>query len=809
MKSRLRQFLYGSRFKWAWIVIIIMATIAVFLPNIIGGRTFIGRDMALLGIPVTDYVHQMGRAGKLFLWNPYSNSGLPTVATSMGTMFYPLNIFFVLFNPVDYTFYYFMLHQVIAGLCAFFYLRNQKFSPLTSAVVSLLFAFSATRIYMSIYIEYYAILTFSPLVLMCIDRMVEKFSVKSVLHLSLSLALVVLAGGIHLLLIYMVVFIFYGVFRAFVAGKLFVGRTVIAVLSVVIITVCLTSILLLPLAIEFNQREPTRGISFNYGQSTINSVSLYSLAKIPFANLYGDCRSSDRYGNVPWEHAYIPGSFGLLLVIFAFSFPQKKRRPLLHFFLGMILAGLFLGLGKYNPLHRFLFNYISFLRFFRVPPRFLAPFPLFVLYVSAVGMDNLKVFAFKFSLCSENLKKRFTTILKSFTVFCIAYYILFLIIGIRGSAFIHILLILALVLPLILLFTINPGKLKRKAPPRFVLMILAICVILAMAEPVIFVNRHFYTDGKYFKKELQFLRDLKTRLPSPHSKIFYAVNPGSPQIMGISNIAGTAPLNLKSYNEYIYATFFRSRLDKEIFQNLLYNNFHPRYILLYDPGLKMKSFNKESLSSADWGGIYEQRLKNRPMYRMLCPTYTILPAEYYPEKDAYPRFWFSAGYRTIPDRQKLLDIIMAGGFDPNDTVMLDMEPANEYRRLKLKENPSAITRAKTTHFVPDEIHINLNGQSGWLTLSDIYYPGWTAVVDGKPRPIYRGNYIFRTIPIMPGDRVLELRYESPYFKKGLWLSMATLIFVVSILVWIAIIEKRNRRDNMTSKDVTQSKHAHV
>src|SRR4030043_83888 len=41
-------------------------------------------------------------------------------------------------------------------------------------------------------------------------------------------------------------------------------------------------------------------------------------------------------------------------------------------------------------------------------------------------------------------------------------------------------------------------------------------------------------------------------------------------------------------------------------------------------------------------------------------------------------------------------------------------------------------------------------ENSLLVLSDTYYPGWEAFVDGKKTKIYRADYTFRAIPLDAG-----------------------------------------------------------
>ena len=49
-------------------------------------------------------------------------------------------------------------------------------------------------------------------------------------------------------------------------------------------------------------------------------------------------------------------------------------------------------------------------------------------------------------------------------------------------------------------------------------------------------------------------------------------------------------------------------------------------------------------------------------------------------------------------------------------------------------------------------------KEGILVLTDTYYPGWEALVDGKETKIYRANYNFRAIIIPKGEHQIVFKY---------------------------------------------------
>jgi hypothetical protein len=57
-------------------------------------------------------------------------------------------------------------------------------------------------------------------------------------------------------------------------------------------------------------------------------------------------------------------------------------------------------------------------------------------------------------------------------------------------------------------------------------------------------------------------------------------------------------------------------------------------------------------------------------------------------------------------------------------------------------------------------------ENSLLVLSDTYYPGWKAFVDGKETKIYRADYAFRALPLNTGTQRVEFVYDPTSFKLG-------------------------------------------
>jgi hypothetical protein len=114
--------------------------------------------------------------------------------------------------------------------------------------------------------------------------------------------------------------------------------------------------------------------------------------------------------------------------------------------------------------------------------------------------------------------------------------------------------------------------------------------------------------------------------------------------------------------------------------------------------------------------------------------------------------------------------LCASGFDPARTVLLDaadlLSPAgaiegfsSNVEDIELKGGRfSARTRSN---------------RPGWLVVSAVWYPGWSARVDQQPTPLVRANGFMRAIQIPAGDHSVTMEYETPGLRAGAWTALLT------------------------------------
>jgi hypothetical protein len=79
---------------------------------------------------------------------------------------------------------------------------------------------------------------------------------------------------------------------------------------------------------------------------------------------------------------------------------------------------------------------------------------------------------------------------------------------------------------------------------------------------------------------------------------------------------------------------------------------------------------------------------------------------------------------------------------------------------------------------------------GWLILSDTFYPGWRAMIDGMPVEIQIANGAFRAVRFPAGDHTIEFRYEPCSVPLGLIVSLASLVIIVAGLIVLRLRDRR-------------------
>lgn len=110
---------------------------------------------------------------------------------------------------------------------------------------------------------------------------------------------------------------------------------------------------------------------------------------------------------------------------------------------------------------------------------------------------------------------------------------------------------------------------------------------------------------------------------------------------------------------------------------------------------------------------------------------------------------------------------------PRETLLLQRDAwPRETKRTPFAE---ATIESYSAH----EVRVRANSEGhGYLVLTDMFHPGWSATVDDQPTAILPADIAFRAVPLAPGEHSIVFRFVVPGWKVGA---------IVSALSWLAAI----------------------
>lgn len=148
----------------------------------------------------------------------------------------------------------------------------------------------------------------------------------------------------------------------------------------------------------------------------------------------------------------------------------------------------------------------------------------------------------------------------------------------------------------------------------------------------------------------------------------------------------------------------------------------------------------------------------------------------YRNPDTLPRAYTASTVELVKDPARALSRIQ-GSFDPRVPVIerADRTETGDQAPASLEPAAAGLGQTEIVAYSPNKLEIDVRTQSaGYVILSDIWYPGWRATVNGQPRPVYRANYAFRAVEVAAGTSKVLLFFKPTYFQAGLWTSLLAL-----------------------------------
>lgn len=118
-----------------------------------------------------------------------------------------------------------------------------------------------------------------------------------------------------------------------------------------------------------------------------------------------------------------------------------------------------------------------------------------------------------------------------------------------------------------------------------------------------------------------------------------------------------------------------------------------------------------------------------------------------------------------------------------------LSPIHIYGDDRTVSYPDGNSNVTVSEYQPQYVRILANTSTpGFLVLTDTYYPGWNAYVNGKRVDILRADYAFRSVQLDAGSSVVEFKYEPMSFYAGAAVTILSLLILLAI--GISIVRKK-------------------
>lgn len=737
---------YSGIKDWQAVLFLVALFSAFYAPMLGAGKMVLGfKDIARFNYPMHKYLHGAYQEGFIPWWDPGIFSGAPFFAELQTEVFYPLSLIYLIDSfPVAFT-ANFVLHHFLLAISVYGLTRYWNHSVLASLVSALVSCLGGYFLSITSLISHFHATAWVPLVILCFEKWIVKKSKALMLLAVVVLSIQTLAGSPETSVLTVLLV------AAYVAVVLRDDRSVfrrgLLVAGAVLLSLGLTAFQLMATASLVQESVRAGGMTFDaHAHWSLNPSHLFSLI-FPYDIL----RMTQANQSFPdtliasLNMGIIPLAFSILAIIVL-----RDRKA--WFWAVMFCAGLFLSLGKYNPLYEYVFNIVPMLDRFQYPEKYFFLTAFAMVFLSAHVFDAL-------------MEKTVPRKEKGPLWVVIIFFGISMVLSIYAPPGHSRMTLLFLGVFILLLFLLHGRRLSRQAG-RFILI--ALILMDLVSHNSFLIN---LVDREYFISPPPIAREIKK------DSRFYSYRIFSDPRMGFEwrGMLDEIPQNMTS-------------ITSEDMKNFLLPNMANTYDLNLMPGLLGLGLKLEEI----WRAVFAHaslpekiRLLERSNVRYVITTEGMIPEEggirLKPKEelikldDPLERVFLVPDARVVGENA-ILKHLLSKSFDPHSEVLVS-EPVGMTRTEAYAGKVIAAT------YQPNRINVTLeqNGY-GFLINLDSYFPGWQAWVNGQKKEIIRANYFFRAVLLPPGRHEVEFVYEPKGLRKGLGLSAIALLVMLIAFV---------------------------
>jgi hypothetical protein len=162
----------------------------------------------------------------------------------------------------------------------------------------------------------------------------------------------------------------------------------------------------------------------------------------------------------------------------------------------------------------------------------------------------------------------------------------------------------------------------------------------------------------------------------------------------------------------------------------------------------------------------------------------------YANHAAFPRAFYVPAARVVDSEQEAFSAMTQSPFDPaHEAVLIPDESSGPVSppsspsssdNQRSSDGPLAGTIASVS---PTETVVNVTApRDGYLVLTDSYYPGWHASVDGAEQPIVRADLLFRAVAVPSGTHTVRFWFDPMSVRRGLAITLLGVLTALGLVL---------------------------
>jgi len=685
-------------------------------------------DATILFQPWLIYAAAEIGQGRIPLWNPHVFAGSPFFANPQSALLFPLTWIALLLPLAPALTLIAIAKMASAGIAMYAFLRVRALHPLAALMGATSFMFSGLLV-VWLQWSYASTLIFFPLLFAAVEWLRTRDGHRPTAILALVVAFDAFAGYPQGFLLGLGSAGAWALYRAWGAGARFLVRCGVAAS----LGLLLASVQLLPF-IEYARHSAV--LAYRAGWLPPLHASLRSAVNLLMPYYYGSPTGRDDWGE--WNFNEMSASVGLSpWVLLPVALVARRRDAAFFGVMALSAGALFYGaVAEWVDTGFFIIS-------FRLAP--LMVFPLCVL--GAIGMDALLTEPRRVPpWASTAVRIGFTALVALAFLSLVSDYATMRA-GLRMAGPLQYLYFLALVSAAAVLTIAGiRGSGSGWALALIVVQLASLAPLAATYNPIIDARLLYPTPPAVAR-----LQDEATRAPG---RVLMA--PNLAMLYGLYGVAGYDGMTPRHLDEVVRPA--QSQL------NFLGSGYLPEVPIFLSPVrdlLGVRHILVPPDVALDGPGLTLQ--------------YAAADGRIYRSQTALPRAFVVSRARCLGDAE---------------TLHLIRERAVDFRRevllagcatARLAGNGPSTATAEIDHYAPHRVVITAaSDHPGYLVLTDTWFPGWTAHVDGRESPVERADYAFRAVKLEPGRHTVEFRYNPGSVRLGLALSVLALLAIVAL-----------------------------